>query len=75
MFGSTLGLINDSICIMIGHDIYLIDRSDINTGSYTNFGRSYALPSVKSSEDRTSFLAGNFDNWLTTEIEVYQLRP
>ena len=57
-----------------GHDIRIFDRSDITTGSYTNFGISYeAYSSSFEIENSKSFLAGNYYNWLTTEIEVYQI--
>jgi hypothetical protein len=54
-----------------GHDICIIDRSDKNMGSYTNFGRSYASPTGHI--NTKNYLAGNYDKWLTTEIEVYQI--
>ena len=58
-----------------GHDIHIVDRSDINIGSYTNIGSSYQLPpGHKSTNEHTKkYLSGNFNTWLTTDIEVYQL--
>ena len=58
-----------------GHDLYLCNQSNINTGSYSNFGHSYELPDgfVYATEDAKNFIAGNYNQWLTTEIEVYQI--
>jgi hypothetical protein len=49
-----------------GHDIYVRDRSNIYTGSYTNTGSTYYNPG-------SSYLAGNYNSWKTSEIEVFQL--
>ena len=54
------------------HDIEIIDKSNINVGSYTNLGDSYEAPFDDSDRNRY-FLAGSFNEWLTVEIEVYQL--
>jgi hypothetical protein len=51
--------------------IVIIDKSNINIGSNSNLGRSYNFPLENG--DRTSFFAGSYNNWLTTEIEVYQI--
>jgi hypothetical protein len=58
-----------------GYDIRILDRSDIQVGSNTNFGHSYLCPPGYSygTENTKCFLAGNYKGWLTTEIEVYQL--
>ena len=59
-----------------GHyDIFISDRADCKTGSLTNIGCSYELPSSFStqSENTKSFLSGNYNNWLAIEIEVYQI--
>ncbi len=54
-----------------GYDIFIKDKSNINIGSYSNLGRSYHYPPEKG--DSKAFLAGSYDGWLTTEIEVYQI--
>ncbi len=58
-----------------GHDIYIKDRSDIQVGSYSNSGYSYQCPPGYSygTENTKCFLAGTYNGWLTTEIEVYHL--
>jgi hypothetical protein len=58
-----------------GHDMHVCDNSNIYTGSYTYFGISYTLPSGYSvgAQNTMSYLAGSFDKWLTTEIEVFQI--
>jgi hypothetical protein len=58
-----------------GFDIYVDDNSNVVTGSVTYFGNSYALPAwytYRTSRAQT-FLAGSYNSWLTTEIEVFQL--
>jgi hypothetical protein len=54
-----------------GHDIVIKDKSNINTGSYSNLGTSYHYP--PENRDARSFLADRYDGWLTTEIEVHQI--
>ena len=58
-----------------GHDILIIDESNTNYGSYCNLGDHFELPQdYKYGEDNTSdYLAGKFDDLLTSEIEVHQL--
>ena len=58
-----------------GHDIYIINNSNANMGSYSNFGHSYSLPDniVYGTDIAKNFLAGNHNQWLVTEIEVYQI--
>ncbi len=58
-----------------GHDIYIADRSDTQVGSYSNLDHSYQCPTGYSygKENIKCFLAGTYNGWLTTEIEVYQL--
>ena len=53
-----------------------INSSDTNVGSDCNFGACYQLPNGITSNTDTSksFLAGNYDQWLTTEIEVYEIK-
>ncbi len=58
-----------------GYDIKIVDKSNINTGSNTNFCHSYQCPSGYSYGDTSNaFLAGTYDGWLTSEIEVYQIQ-
>jgi hypothetical protein len=54
-----------------GPDFLISDKSNINIGSYTYLGETYHYPNRN--KDRESFLAGSFNEWLTTEIEVYQI--
>ena len=54
-----------------GHDIYINEKSNINIGSSSRIS-SYIPPTYPSGSDSATFLAGR-GNWLTTEIEVYQL--
>ena len=55
------------------HDIYIQDQSKIYEGSYSNIN-SYTPPTIfPPGSDETTFLTGDYGNWLTTEIEVYQL--
>ena len=57
-------------------DIAICNNSNIETGSYSRFGTLYELPQSLSYidiEHRESYLAGSFNSWLTTDIEVYQI--
>jgi hypothetical protein len=54
-----------------GYDFFIKDKSNINIGSYTYLGHGYHYPSEN--VDRKSSLAGSFEGWLTTEIEVYKI--
>jgi hypothetical protein len=57
-----------------GHDICIYNQSNTNFGSYSNFGGSYNLPGGYTfGGNAKDFLAGNFNQWTTTEIEVYQI--
>jgi hypothetical protein len=58
-----------------GHDILIENDSNIKTGSFCNLGNHYELPvGYEYGVDNTlSYLAGNFDSWLTKEIEVFQI--
>ena len=58
-----------------GHDIAVKANSNTETGSCTYFGYSYELPEgyTYGNESANSYLSGNFNKWLTTEIEVFQL--
>ena len=55
-----------------GHDLYISDQSNTNTGSYS-YIYYYSPPTYPSGSDRDTFLTGGYQNWLTTEIEVYQI--
>jgi hypothetical protein len=56
------------------HDIHICNHSNTKIGSNSNFGHSYNLPGGYIYGKNTEhFLAGNYDEWTTTEIEVYQL--
>ncbi len=54
-------------------DIHICNESNAKIGSYTHFGYSYNLPNgyTKGGNAR-DYLAGNYGEWTTTEIEVYQ---
>ncbi len=57
-----------------GYDIYIYNQSNTNMGSYSNFGHSYNLPNGYTfGGNAREFLAGNYNQWTTTEIEVYQI--
>ena len=57
-----------------GNDIHICDQSNTSTGSRSNFGHSYNLPNGYTYEGNAKeFLAGNYNQWTTTEIEVYQI--
>ena len=58
-----------------GHDLLICNESNIKTGSFTDFGYSYNSPDGYSygGNNTKSFLAGNYNQWTTTEIEVYQI--
>jgi hypothetical protein len=55
-----------------GHDIYIVDKSNTNTGSSSAIA-TYTAPTYPSGSTYTTFLTGGNQNWLTTEIEVYQI--
>ncbi len=59
-----------------GSDIDIQDSSNKNVGSYCNFGTMYQLPDgiTPKTKYSQSFLAGNYNQWLTTEIEVYEIK-
>ena len=56
-------------------DICIKNNSNTEKGSLADFGSSYNLPDgYKHGEAQTrSYLAGNYNKWLSTEIEVYQV--
>ncbi len=66
---------NSSYGPTFGHwDIYICNQSNTNFGNYSNFGSSYNLPvGYTKGGNAKDFLAGNYDQWTTTEIEVYQI--
>jgi hypothetical protein len=69
---------SSGVCSVIfgsGHDIKINENSNTNTESFTNFGGTYQLPEglVYDDNDAKNYLAGNYNGWLTTEIEVYQI--
>jgi hypothetical protein len=53
-----------------GDDIHTCNQSNTNTRSRCDFGGSYNFRYNGNAQD---FLAGNYDYWTTTEIEVYQI--
>ncbi len=59
---------------IFGNDIYICNQSNTFIGSHSNFGHSYNLPDGYTyGGNARDFLAGNHDQWTTTEIEVYQI--
>jgi hypothetical protein len=55
-------------------DLCICYQSNTSIGSYTYFGGSYNLPDgYTCGGNANDFLAGNYDKWTTTEIEVYQI--
>ena len=56
-------------------DIAIFNNSNIITGNYADFGSSYNLPSGYSygQSNTRSYLAGSYNSWLTTEIEVFKI--
>lgn len=65
----------------INFDIFLSrypNKSEPNTNgkNHCNIGRSYEMPDgfEKYSTHARSFLTGSYSDWLTNEIEVYQLK-
>jgi hypothetical protein len=58
-----------------GYDFALQSESNVITGSYSTLCHSYQCSSEDSNllNLNKTFLAGNHKQWLTTEIEVYQI--
>ncbi len=57
-----------------GFDIFICNQSNTNTGSCSHFGSSYNLPNGYTYDGNARhLLAGNWNKWTTTEIEVYQI--
>jgi hypothetical protein len=61
--------------IKFGDDLEIKERSDKENGSNTDIGTCYECPKgyLKGNEDTKSFLAGSYNSWLTTEIEIYRM--
>ena len=62
--------------IFIGvYDLRIVDKSNITTGSYANIGYSYNPPNgyIYQQTNTRNYLAGSYKEWLTTEIEVFQI--
>ena len=58
-----------------GHDLHIRDNSHVSAGSYTNFGHTYKPPSgykYNTAEVR-ALLAGSYNKFMPTEIEVFYL--
>ncbi len=56
-------------------DILIFNQSNTTIGSRTNFGHSYNLPNgYTHGGNANDFLAGNYNQWTTIEIEVYQIQ-
>jgi hypothetical protein len=55
-----------------GNDIYICDLSNTITGSSSTIA-TYTEPTYPSGSNNKTFLTGQNTNWLTTEIEVYQI--
>lgn len=53
-------------------DICIHENSNTNKGSQSGI-ECYIPPVYPIGSNATTFLAGNYDQWLTTEIEVYQI--
>jgi hypothetical protein len=57
-----------------GYDIFICNQSNTNIGSCSNFGHSYNLPNGYTFDGNAKdYLAGNWNKWTTTEIEVYRI--
>jgi hypothetical protein len=57
-----------------GNDICIRNQSNTNIGSQSNFGYSFNLPNGYTyNGNAREFLAGYYNQWTTTEIEVYQI--
>jgi hypothetical protein len=54
------------------YDIFIVDKSNTVIGSFSKID-TYTAPTYPSGSNGTLFLTGGYQNWLTTEIEVYQI--
>jgi hypothetical protein len=58
-----------------GGDIFICNQSNTTIRNHSNFGWAYNLPvGYTYNGNAKDFLGGNFDQWTTTEIEVYQIQ-
>ena len=55
-----------------GHDLYISDNCHVNTGSYSNLGYTYKLPTgyVAGTDQAKRLLAGTY-NFKVDEYEVF----
>ena len=53
-----------------GHDIHICNYSNLNHGQYSKFGTYYYVLPGKGAD---FYLGGSHLQWLTSEIEVYQI--
>ena len=58
------------------NDIIVFNQSNTTVRSKCHLGQYYQLPEgiTADSAEAINFLAGNHNQWLTTEIEVYQIQ-
>jgi len=57
-----------------GNDILICNQSNTTMRSDSDFGSSYNLPNgFTYGGNAREFLAGHYNQWTTTEIEVYQI--
>ena len=57
-----------------GHDIHICNQSNTNYGSQGNLGHSFNLPNGYTyGGNAKDFLTGSYNQWTTTEIEVYEI--
>ena len=66
---------NTSHHLWYGNDINIINLSNETLGSFCSFGANYESPPgiTYNTDNSKKFIAGNYNQWLTTEIEVYQV--
>ena len=59
-----------------GNDINIINSSNTIVGSYCNYGAYYQLPEgiTYNTDNSQSFLSGNYSQWLTNEVKVYEIK-
>ena len=60
-----------SISFGSGFDIFIFDQSNIQYGSYCNFGHSIVLPDGYIQYVMKMQLCGNYNAWTVRKIEVY----
>ena len=55
-----------------GHDLYIISNANTNTGSKTQSGSTYQAPhGCRDGGYQCSVLAGSYDKWRVSDIEVF----